>query len=306
MSAPDLYAFFRLDPKDNCTALGVQLSARDARLAGDGFSTSSQERKLVSIGYAVLANDANRQAYDEALQARRTPTWQELQYLGDFGTWPPEYAGWTEPDPEHRSHNPYADTAFPGVGRSDPNPGPTSASPFPNPANPYVQQPQGGQVSPANPIWGQPTGAVNYADLQQRASNGTRALLGLADLFIATSAAGVVAVPLTLDGSSLLAPIVYVAVMLAVVLVPEHYWGGSPAKLLFGYRVRDVDTKEQLSLGRTLQRNWFRLAIAVPAVGPLVSSLAAIHAYFSISADNDLRAPHDRLAGAEVVKKTRR
>ncbi|MDY3126527.1 MAG: hypothetical protein SOW59_00135 [Corynebacterium sp.] len=92
--APNLYQALALDPQAQCHAIGSELVGR---VVGD---TPCYE---VQMGFAVLASPTKRTLYDAALSAGRILTWEDVEYLANFGTWPPEIApdtfpyGWGEP-----------------------------------------------------------------------------------------------------------------------------------------------------------------------------------------------------------------
>ena len=91
--------------------------------------------------------------------------------------------------------------------------------------------------------------------------------------------------------------------MLLYTLGTECWLGASPAKLLMGYTVRDVDTKERLSLTQSAKRQWWRLVNIVPGPGTFASWVGAGVHTFTITEKNNRRGSHDEWANAEVVKK---
>ncbi|TRX43658.1 RDD family protein [Corynebacterium guaraldiae] len=79
--------------------------------------------------------------------------------------------------------------------------------------------------------------------------------------------------------------------------------GATPAKLIAGYTVRDVTTREKLTWQQSIKRNWWRVASLVPLVGPLIAFFGALYVVTTIDPKNALRGQHDIMANAEVVKK---
>ena len=79
--------------------------------------------------------------------------------------------------------------------------------------------------------------------------------------------------------------------------------GATPAKLIAGYTVRDVTTREKLTWQQSIKRNWWRVASLVPLVGPLIAFFGALYVVTTIGPKNALRGQHDIMANAEVVKK---
>lgn len=319
MYAPNLYTHFGLDPQENSTALGVLLSARDARLSQQGYPTSADTRRETNIGYGILGNDEARALYDEALRAGRGVTWAQLQYLCDFGTWPQDYTGWTEPD-----HDTDAQAASAPQPHQHAQPGPAQnpygqyAQPDQPAVNPYGSSlnfahtpgvgPNNIVPSPAHPVWGQPTGVVDYGAVAQRAKPGTRWAMGIVDGFLATVVGGVVLSPLSVfgDNGDAIAALLFFVVFSAYFILPEVLWGGSPIKLAAGYQVRDVDTHARLSPQQAMKRNWFRLVNIVPGLGQLVGFIGGLISVGTISPDNGMLGAHDRFAHAEVVKRSPR
>lgn len=79
--------------------------------------------------------------------------------------------------------------------------------------------------------------------------------------------------------------------------------GATPAKLIAGYTVRDVTTREKLTWQQSIKRNWWRVASLVPLIGPLIAFFGALYVVTTIGPKNALRGQHDIMANAEVVKK---
>lgn len=134
-----------------------------------------------------------------------------------------------------------------------------------------------------------------------RPYHSTRVGLALLDSFIAICLVG--SLTKAVDHESFVYSIVNALVLVLYFWVPEVLWGGTPAKLMTGYTVRDQHTGQKLSWGQSAKRNWWRLVAVVPGVGTLVSIIAGAVYGLSISDENNRLGIHDRLAQAEVVKK---
>lgn len=304
--APDLYKHMKLDAADECAALGILLAARDADLEGHGVTANDPRRKEIQLCYSILSKPEVRKDYDDAIAAGRKITWPEVEHLANFGTWPdpvtrmnvsesPQQThGWSSPQgrpqqgPQRQQppqQTPYAQTQQP------------QTSPYAQPFNPY-QQPnyQHQQIVP------QQTQGLYHPSVDpavaDRPSSGTRVGMAFLDYFLLSI------VPLALvAGDSVVAGVV-AGILVAVLFVgTEVAFGGSPAKLMLGYRVRDVNTGEKLSIEKSIKRQWFRSILIVPGLGQTVGLIGAIATSFTINPANELRGAHDRWADAEVVKK---
>lgn len=129
-----------------------------------------------------------------------------------------------------------------------------------------------------------------------------RAWIGLLDTLAAMTLAGIVVAQLPFEGGFLNVFLITL-LMVAYFVLGDVLLGASPFKFMFGHRVRDVRTKEKLSLAQASQRNWWRIVALVPAVGPVVSIIAGLTCGASITPGSEQRGSHDRLAGAEVVRR---
>ncbi|KAA8722221.1 RDD family protein [Corynebacterium phocae] len=313
MEAPNLYQHYRLDPKENCTALGIILAGRDAELANQGLGEFSPRRKELTTAYSVLSDDSRRAIYDEALRAGRVISWQQLEYLGNFDEWPQSYTGWTEPDyqtaqadyhsakplRQEEPSKPVQDNPF----RSAPeNPfKPAEESPYPNLFTPTATP----QANAANPVLGRPTGVVDYAAMAQRPTAKNRAIVAILDVLIASFLSSIVAGPLLgifIDEDAL-AVSLWAIFFVAYMVIPEVKWGGSLGKKLAGWEVRDVETQERLTYLQSLKRNWFRAVQIMPGLGQVFGFIGAVVSIASVNTENGLRGAHDRFAGAEVLRK---
>ncbi|MBK4160969.1 hypothetical protein GWO73_03825 [Corynebacterium macginleyi] len=151
---------------------------------------------------------------------------------------------------------------------------------------------------------GQAAGFVVPNQEQERPTQDTRIGLGIVDLFLAggisTACGGGVD---ELVNSGTLSYVVACITMVVYVLGSEVWIGASPAKILAGYTVRDVDTKEKLSLSQSAKRQWWRLINIIPGIGHLVGMVAVVVLTTTINEENHRRGSHDELANAEVVKR---
>lgn len=96
---------------------------------------------------------------------------------------------------------------------------------------------------------------------------------------------------------SLFSGLIFVAYYLGC----EVYLGGTLAKLLFGFQIRDVRTGARPTWNQSAQRNWWRLVTLIPLIGGLASAVASL-VYAVTVLSNGGQGAHDRAAGVEVVK----
>lgn len=307
--APDLYKHMKLDSADESAALGILLAARDADLESRGVTANDPRRKEIQLCYSVLSKPEVRKHYDDAIAAGRRITWPEIEHLANFGTWPdpvtrmnvsetPQQThGWSSPQgmpqqgpqrspqPQQAPYAPYGQTQQP------------QQSPYAQPFNPY-QKPnyQHQQVVP------QQADAMSQMPLDpraaQRPSSGTRVGMAFLDYFLLSIIPGALVL-----GSSMIAAAISGILMAVLFVGTEVAFGGSPAKLIMGYRVRDINTGDNLSVEQSIKRQWFRSILIVPGLGQTVGMIGALATSFTINPANELRGAHDRWADAEVVKK---
>lgn len=314
--APNLYYFFNLDAKDDCDELGLLLIGKSASLEQAGFSEASNH---LNIAYGILSDEQNRALYDATIQ-QRDLSWAELEHLANFGQFPtplqtaptpppppvfqaaPTPAFYAAPQPVFHTLAPPLPPAF----QATPQPAFYAAPPPPvAPGMPVVS----GWLQPSPITYTIPSMSSISADPEyDRPSALTRLTMGLLDItIIASIVAAVMGIPFSLDGSlweSLFtAPIVWTLLSCLYGIGFEVTLGATPAKLAFGYTVRDVTSGKKLTLWQSIKRNWWRLSSLVPSVGAHIFSLAAIINFLSINKNNNRRAPHDRFANAEVAKK---
>ncbi|QGU02756.1 RDD family protein [Corynebacterium kalinowskii] len=284
----NLYQEFHLDPNEDCSAQGVKLAALEVRLQQLGHPENSPEIQRLRMAYGILAHPEIRTLYDDAVRINRPVTPHELEYLADFGSWPLV----TPPA------NPFA--ASPQA-QQQPQPRPQAYYQQPPTVNPFVQPVQPQQAAPlpmqaaaypaAMPIQlpvqsNYPTGAARV---------GMTLLDGCLTAAIGIGMAGI-------TDEYLVSSIFSALLLIGYYVGCEVQFGATPAKLLFGYTVRDVATGNHLSWGQSAQRNWWRLVSVVPLLGSVISAIAAIVYVMSFTPDGR-QGSHDRLAGAEVAKK---
>ena len=158
----------------------------------------------------------------------------------------------------------------------------------------------------ANPgRWDESHHAPAPAHDAPRATPGTRVLLAVIDYVIAAIGVSLL-VSLGVYNSAFnevwltsISGIITVAYYICF----EVLVGATPAKLIAGYTVRDVTTREKLTWQQSIKRNWWRVASLVPLVGPLIAFFGALYVVTTIGPKNALRGKHDIMANAEVVKK---
>lgn len=107
--------------------------------------------------------------------------------------------------------------------------------------------------------------------------------------------------------------IVVAPVVFAYFVACEHLFGGTIAKRLMGWEVRDVRTGARPTLLQAAQRNWFRLVPVLTVAGAvydwldgvfiIVYVMLTLYFVLSISSENALRGGHDRYAGLEVARR---
>jgi len=127
--------------------------------------------------------------------------------------------------------------------------------------------------------------------------------MAVVDFFLATAAASLLTAPLAVVFNSDVLVVVTGLVMALYALGFEVLAGGSPAKLAMGYRVRDIETKQKLSVAQSAKRQWWRLINVVPGIGQVVGLIAGMVYLGTITPAKGMRGTHDEIANAEVVKK---
>lgn len=265
----DLYTTLGLDPADDTDSLRILINGRDARLESQGIVPQDPRRQQLQTAYAVLGQDATRREYDTAVMQRRPMSWTDVTYLGNFGTLP--------------QVDPFI-------------PHPQAAAPA-GPVN--FHQPGAYQATHA----GFPGTSVPQTAHPERASSGIRLGMVLIDgLFLSAATAMVAGL---FGWSDFLNYILSFLIMALYMLGFETRTGGTPAKHLFGYQVRDVETGTKPTLEQSAKRSWWRLVTIIPGLGGLISLIGMIAIGSSIKPENGNLGSHDRWAGTEVVKKPR-
>jgi len=288
--APDFYEKWDLDRSGGEDELSVLLEAKDIKLGQQGYNPDEPRRVQLRIAASILGSAKKRAEYDEALRTGLRPTWGELGTLSSVGQWSPA---------------PRTQSNFHDQSQGGPKRAPDFAQPSPY-SSPYAQDPFARHASPqqqVSPSFAAPPVPFQH-QAQERPSQSTRIGMGILDFFLAggiSSAFG--AVVDELADVEALSFVVFCIVMVVYVLGSEVWLGASPAKILAGYTVRDVDTKEKLSLSQSAKRQWWRLINVVPGIGQLVGLMGAVVHTVTINEENNRRGSHDELANAEVVKR---
>ena len=327
-TAHNLYQAHQLDTSDSCQALGIIMAGRDARLQSLGESEQSPQRREAQLVFSVLSNPQRRELYDAAISAGRSVDWSDLEHLANFDRWPdPNLARPVtqaeKQQPQQAQHTQHTQQFFQQPQRqADTQQGSPYGQPqtqYASPASPYAQ--------PFNPHQ-VPTQSANlpaaqrYSDavaanpeverIAARPSAGGRFGMALFDGFLATAASGLVGGLLAAGGgvlsdamSGTLGVVVFTLLCIAYFLGFETYMGGTPVKRMMGYKVANVETGRNLTLGESAKRQWFRVVQIIPGLGSLVSMGGSLFVLASISPSNELRGSHDRWADAEVTKKPR-
>lgn len=277
---PNLYEILSLDRSASSEQLARAIADRDLELEQRMLPDTDPQRRQLHTAFSVLADERRRATYDEALSSSRALEWSDLEYLGNFGSFPdPVFRPQPQPAPQVPS-NPYN---YPIYSPEAPAPGPVS--------NPFAHA--SGYTAPVPA----PVPDV-HAD---RPSAGLRLGMMLLDGLTFSMVSG-----LLLWGSS--SENVFSGILVGLVGVAwflgfEVLTGASPVKHLFGYQVRDSATGEKLSWEQSLKRQWWRAVSVVPGIGWLASFIGMIAIGTSIKPQTGFIGSHDRWAGAEVVRK---
>lgn len=309
--APNLYEYFGLNPQESSDVLGVTLSERIGQLEQTGLGANSPQQQQIQIAYGVLSNVSHRAIYDETIKVRQV-AWHELGHLANFGRFPMQ--GQASPF----QTNPQTPPAQGGVTPPTVGPGNQYAyyqdpqqSQFPHAG----AAPQGGAQTyaygdsssygtggyPTSNVYGAAGSGITQSG--ERPTAGTRAGMAVVDCIIAAIVAGPV---YALGGGT---DSTFVAYMLSALVLVSYYigfevlLGATPAKFIFGYKVRDVTTGASLSWEQSFKRNWWRVVYIVPVVGWLISFISAIVVFTSIGPASQMQGSQDRLANAEVVRR---
>ena len=309
--APNLYEYFGLNPQESSDVLGVTLSERIGQLEQTGLGANSPQQQQIQIAYGVLSNVSHRAIYDETIKVRQV-AWHELGHLANFGRFPVQ--GQASPF----QTNPQTPPAQGGVTPPTVGPGNQYAyyqdpqqSQFPHAG----AAPQGGAQTyaygdsssygtggyPTSNVYGAAGSGITQSG--ERPTAGTRAGMAIVDCIIAAIVAGPV---YALGGGT---DNTFVAYMHSARVLVSYYigfevlLGATPAKFIFGYKVRDVTTGASLSWEQSFKRNWWRVVYIVPVVGWLISFISAIVVFTSIGPASQMQGSQDRLANAEVVRR---
>lgn len=246
-----------------------------------------------------MGSAAKRAEYDKACEAGLRPTWGDLGQLGAVGQWnpqPQQHAQSFQPgQPAGPGHHAHQEPRF--AQTASPYGSPYSRNPFAPQHNPFP--PATANAAVPAPLLQHPA-----PEFSQRAGQGAGIGMAIVDLFFFSLISGSFGGALLSGGADELSTFIGGAIILLLYVLGTECWlGASPAKLLMGYTVRDVDTKERLSLTQSAKRQWWRLANIVPGPGTFASWVGAGVHTFTISEKNNRRGSHDEWANAEVVKR---
>ena len=230
------------------------------------------------------------------------PTWGDLGQLGAVGQWNPQPQ---QAQQQAQSFQP-GQAAGPGHHAHQEPRFTQTASPYGSPysRNPFA--PQHNPFPPATANAAVPAPLLQHpaSEISQRAGQDARIGMAILDFFFFSLISGSFGGALLSGGADKLSTFIGGAIILLLYVLGTECWlGASPAKLLMGYTVRDVDTKERLSLTQSAKRQWWRLANIVPGPGTFASWVGAGVHTFTISEKNNRRGSHDEWANAEVVKR---
>lgn len=274
---PNLYQLHGLDRSASADELGRVLAQRDLDLENQALPDTDPRRRQLHTTFAVLADDVRRATYDDALDASLSLTWDDLEYLGNFGMLPdPQIFPSSQPQPQPQPEQEPTPYNYPTY-----TPPPPQADPFATPS----------QYTAGMPV---------HQPSSDRPSAGLRLGMMLLDGLLLSMLTGLIAVVFGGGGAGWLLNSV---IALAYFIGLEVYTGASPVKHLFGYQVRDISTGKNLSLEQSAKRQWWRLVNIVPGIGTVISFIGAIVIGTSINSTNQYIGSHDRWAGAEVVRK---
>ncbi len=279
---PDLYDMLSLNRSASAEDLGREIAGRDLVLEQQMILDTDPRRRQLQTAFSVLSDERRRATYDEALASSRPLEWSDLEYLGNFGSFP---------DPLFRPQQPQPAPQPPSNPYNYPVGSPAAPDPL---SNPFAQAAGYTAPTPA-PL------PELHAD---RPSAGLRLGMMLLDGLTFSMVSGLLLIGV--DSDNVLAGLLVGLVGLAWFLGFEVLTGASPVKHLFGYEVRDSTTREKLSWEQSAKRQWWRVASIVPGIGWLISFVGMIAIGTSIKPQTGHLGSHDRWAGAEVVRKSGR
>lgn len=296
---PNLYTAFDLDRSDDSEALGVVLSARDLRLEQMGITPNDPRRAQTVMAFSVLNDPAKRALYDEKLNAGLPLTWEQIQHLGNFGTIPeaPAAPTWQQTWQQQSTPPPSQQQNF-GYNYGDPTT--ASAQGGYNPFNEQVNSSMAGSAFSGHAPMSHFSGATPAMPVE-RPTAGARLGMAWLDLIIFSIGSGILVALLGLNefGAFVLGALLMVAYIVGF----ESIMGATPAKKFFGYEVRDVNTHSRLSAGASAKRNWWKFLNIIPPASIITLIMAGVYGN-QINEANQMRGGHDKLANAEVVKKS--
>ncbi len=300
---PDILNFYELlnvPRSSTCEQLSKVISDLDERMDSAGLDDHDPRRKNISLAYAVLCSEDKRRVYDSYLDSGRYLSVGQLESLGNFGQLPSD-----APSNQSVGMGPARATAPGPVRATAPGPVPVAQ---PGPVDPFAQP----DYSSAQLAQMHNQQLERKMRAAQRANWGTRMLMHLMDLAVPTISVPIILLVLDelvsfvpgLHSDSTLGDlsILLAGTLFAAYFVIGDMTGGTLAKRMMGYRVRDVNTGKKLSLGQSLKRNWVRGLSVIPLVGWLATAAASLPLALTIKPSRGQVGTHDALAGAEVVK----
>ncbi|MDO5512971.1 RDD family protein [Corynebacterium sp.] len=290
---PNLYEIHGLDRSATCEELGREIAARDLELDQQLIDDTDPRRRQLQTAFAVLADQSRRATYDDALTASLRLSWEDLEYLGNFGTFPdasmrpgPQPGYQPQPGPDAYGYPTYSPEA--------PQPGATH-NPFDYPSS---------YVGPSPAVQGlQGYGAVAGAYVDRPSAMKRLGMLFIDGLMFSLVTSVLL---IGIDTDAAFGAMLTALLGAAWFLGFEVLTGASPTKHAFGYEVRDRETGDKLTWGQSAKRQWWRLINIVPGIGSLISFIGMIVIGISIKEENGFIGAHDRWAGAEVARKSGR
>lgn len=280
----DLYQLYGLDREADEHDLGWKLSRIDSEMRIEKKAHNDPQRKACEVAYGILSDADNRRIYDESLSRGEDKSWDELEFLSDFGRFPrPEESILRNPQPQQAPQQNW---------QSAPR---------------YTAEKQQQPMFFAPPTTSSGVSTTrNYSTTlgvnRQLPTAKERQHMKILDFVIYAVISG------ALIGGNDEAGLGFAlsALLLFVYFVGcEAWFGGTPGKLINNMEVKNVDTGANLSIAEAARRNLWTLASIVPGIGYLVTLIWGMDLSKSIEKDPEHRGNHDREVGAIVVKKNK-
>lgn len=271
----NIYDLFSLNRSLPGEAISVEIAAQDHQLESEGVAETDERRRHLVIAFGILSDDSRRKIYDQALIIGRELSWDDLEWLAEVGELP-------------EKPMPAASTPDYGYPFGYPTAEPQTTAPY---VAPFAAAPNMGVIEGV---------AVD------RPTASKRLLLFIGDLFIVGIASSVVFGAFNIDEYSIFGYLFGGIVTVLYFIGFEIGMGGTPAKQLAGYQIRDIATGQKPTIEQAAKRNWWRLVSLLPVFGNVISFVALIILGSSINPGSGYLGAHDRWAGLEVVKKNGR